>query len=76
MMAGLFMLRIGRIMEREDYFEDGLRQFHGHEDVLQDLSRICTTTPGTTKRKIICRGFIGAERTAGRHSRWQRRSPY
>ncbi|MGQ8966878.1 rhamnogalacturonyl hydrolase YesR [Bacillus subtilis] len=36
MMAGLFMLRIGRVMEREDYFEDGLRQFHGHEDVLQD----------------------------------------
>nr|WGD64758.1 glycoside hydrolase family 88 protein [Bacillus subtilis] len=74
MMAGLFMLRIGRIMEREDYFEDACASFTDMRTCFRTLSRICTTTPGTTKRKIICRGFIGAGRTAGRHSRWQRRS--
>lgn len=36
MMAGLFLLRVGRLVNRADYFEDGLKQFHGHEDFLQD----------------------------------------
>ncbi|WP_078544592.1 glycoside hydrolase family 88/105 protein [Litchfieldia alkalitelluris] len=36
MMAGLFLLRVGRLLEREDYFKDGLKQYHGHEDFLQD----------------------------------------
>ena len=35
-MAGYFLLRIGVLLGRKDYFEDGLRQYHGHEDVLQD----------------------------------------
>jgi len=35
-MAGYYLLRIGALLGREDYFEDGLRQYHGHEDVLQD----------------------------------------
>lgn len=35
-MAGYYLLRIGDLLGREDYFEDGLRQYHGHEDVLQD----------------------------------------
>ncbi|GAB6926113.1 rhamnogalacturonyl hydrolase YesR [Paenibacillus sp. JCM 10914] len=35
-MAGYFLLRIGVLLEREEYFEDGLRQYHGHEDCLQD----------------------------------------
>jgi len=35
-MAGYFLLRIGAALNREDLFEDGLRQYHGHEDVLQD----------------------------------------
>ncbi|MEC3606752.1 glycoside hydrolase family 88/105 protein [Bacillus glycinifermentans] len=37
MMAGLFLLRIGRLAGNDDYFEDGLRQFHGHEEFLQDM---------------------------------------
>jgi unsaturated rhamnogalacturonyl hydrolase len=36
-MAGLYLLRIGDLLGREDYFEDGLRQYHGHENVLQDM---------------------------------------
>ncbi len=36
MMAGLFLLRIGDLLKRDDYFEDGLRQYHGHEELLQD----------------------------------------
>ncbi|MCM3214231.1 glycoside hydrolase family 88/105 protein [Niallia taxi] len=36
MMAGLFLLRIGKLTGNIDYFNDGLRQYHGHEDVLQD----------------------------------------
>jgi unsaturated rhamnogalacturonyl hydrolase len=36
MMAGLFLLRIGKLVGNDDYFEDGLRQFHGHEALLQD----------------------------------------
>jgi len=35
-MAGYFLLRIGKLLNREDYFADGLRQYHGHENVLQD----------------------------------------
>ncbi|ANY76695.1 rhamnogalacturonyl hydrolase [Paenibacillus ihbetae] len=35
-MAGYFLLRIGSLLGREDYFEDGLRQYHGHENYLQD----------------------------------------
>lgn len=35
-MAGYFLLRIGVMLDREDYFEDGLKQYHGHEDCLQD----------------------------------------
>ncbi|MFB9278843.1 glycoside hydrolase family 88 protein [Cohnella cellulosilytica] len=35
-MAGYFLLRIGRLLGRDDYFNDGLRQYHGHESVLQD----------------------------------------
>lgn len=36
MMAGLFLLRIGKLLGNSEYFEDGLKQFHGHEDLLQD----------------------------------------
>ncbi|MFC0270396.1 glycoside hydrolase family 88 protein [Metabacillus herbersteinensis] len=36
MMAGLFLLRIGKILGNEEYFEDGLKQYHGHEELLQD----------------------------------------
>lgn len=35
-MAGYFLLRIGSLLERQDYLEDGLKQYHGHENVLQD----------------------------------------
>lgn len=35
-MAGYFLLRIGVMLDREDYFEDGMKQYHGHEDCLQD----------------------------------------
>ncbi|MCL6457178.1 MAG: glycoside hydrolase family 88 protein [Gorillibacterium sp.] len=35
-MAGYFLLRIGTLLKREDYFADGLRQYHGHEKFLQD----------------------------------------
>lgn len=35
-MAGYFLLRIGKMLGREDYFSDGLRQYHGHENLLQD----------------------------------------
>ncbi|MBB6670152.1 glycoside hydrolase family 88/105 protein [Cohnella nanjingensis] len=35
-MAGYFLLRIGALLGRSDYFGDGLRQYHGHENVLQD----------------------------------------
>lgn len=35
-MAGYFLLRIGALLGREDLFEDGLRQYHGHEELLQD----------------------------------------
>jgi len=36
MMAGYFLLRMGDLLGRDDYFEDGLRQYHGHEELLQD----------------------------------------
>ncbi|MBA4493784.1 glycoside hydrolase family 88 protein [Paenactinomyces guangxiensis] len=36
MMAGYFLIRIGSLLDREDYFEDGLKQYHGHENFLQD----------------------------------------
>ncbi|MBN2982197.1 MULTISPECIES: glycoside hydrolase family 88/105 protein [Cohnella] len=35
-MAGFFLLRIGALLGSKEYFEDGLRQYHGHENVLQD----------------------------------------
>ncbi|WP_077619380.1 glycoside hydrolase family 88 protein [Bacillus sinesaloumensis] len=35
-MAGYFLLRIGHLLEREDYFQFGLKQYHGHEKFLQD----------------------------------------
>ncbi|UJF34999.1 glycoside hydrolase family 88/105 protein [Paenibacillus hexagrammi] len=37
-MAGYFLLRIGALLGREDYFEDGLKQYHGHENYLQDMT--------------------------------------
>ncbi|MHA7965874.1 glycoside hydrolase family 88/105 protein [Paenibacillus sp. CAU 1782] len=36
MMAGYFLLRMAKLLDREDYYWDGLRQYHGHEDLLQD----------------------------------------
>jgi unsaturated rhamnogalacturonyl hydrolase len=36
MMAGYFLIRIGSLVNREDLFEDGLHQYHGHENFLQD----------------------------------------
>ncbi|MUT67340.1 glycoside hydrolase family 88 protein [Paenibacillus sp. NEAU-GSW1] len=36
MMAGLFLVRMGHLLDRSDYLEDGLKQYHGHERVLQD----------------------------------------
>lgn len=36
MMAGYFLLRMGVLLEHEDYMEDGLKQYHGHEELLQD----------------------------------------
>ncbi|MDQ1913217.1 glycoside hydrolase family 88 protein [Paenibacillus sp. GD4] len=35
-MAGYFLLRVGALLKRDDYFEDGLKQYHGHENCLQD----------------------------------------
>ncbi|RKL66874.1 glycoside hydrolase 105 family protein [Salipaludibacillus neizhouensis] len=37
-MAGYFLLRIGKLLNREDFFEFGLKQYHGHEKFLQDDS--------------------------------------
>ncbi|WP_035343922.1 glycoside hydrolase family 88/105 protein [Alkalihalobacillus hemicellulosilyticus] len=34
-MAGYFLLRIGKLLDRNDYFEFGLKQYHGHENFLQ-----------------------------------------
>lgn len=36
MMAGYFLLRMAKLLDRSDYLEDGLRQYHGHEEFLQD----------------------------------------
>ncbi|HEX7056837.1 MAG TPA: glycoside hydrolase family 88 protein [Bacilli bacterium] len=36
MMAGYFLLRMGQHLHRDDLFADGLRQYHGHEQFLQD----------------------------------------
>ncbi|MFB9277330.1 glycoside hydrolase family 88 protein [Cohnella cellulosilytica] len=36
MMAGYFLVRIGSRLQRSDYLEEGLRQYHGHEELLQD----------------------------------------
>lgn len=35
-MAGYFLLRVGKLTGNDDYFADGLRQYHGHENVLQN----------------------------------------
>ncbi|MCC3355880.1 glycoside hydrolase family 88 protein [Bacillus sp. REN16] len=35
-MAGYFLLRIGHLLDREDFFNFGLKQYHGHERFLQD----------------------------------------
>ncbi|WP_166239018.1 glycoside hydrolase family 88/105 protein [Paenibacillus turpanensis] len=35
-MAGYFLVRIGTMLGNKEYLEDGLRQYHGHEDLLQD----------------------------------------
>lgn len=35
-MAGYFLVRIGHLLDRQDYFEDGIKQYHGHENFLQD----------------------------------------
>lgn len=35
-MAGYFLLRIGHLLERDDYFQFGLKQYHAHEKFLQD----------------------------------------
>lgn len=35
-MAGYFLIRIGTLLGRSDYLEDGLLQYHGHERFLQN----------------------------------------
>ncbi|ULL15366.1 glycoside hydrolase 105 family protein [Paenibacillus sp. H1-7] len=35
-MAGYFLVRIGTLLNRTDYLEDGIKQYHGHEEFLQD----------------------------------------
>ncbi|WP_046216327.1 glycoside hydrolase family 88/105 protein [Paenibacillus wulumuqiensis] len=35
-MAGYYLLRIGHLLGNQRYFDDGLRQYHGHEELLQD----------------------------------------
>lgn len=35
-MAGYYLLRIGHLLGNEKYIEDGLKQYHGHEEFLQD----------------------------------------
>ncbi|WP_028552814.1 glycoside hydrolase family 88/105 protein [Paenibacillus sp. UNC451MF] len=37
-MAGYFLVRIGTMLSRNDYLEDGIKQYHGHEEFLQDPS--------------------------------------
>ncbi len=35
-MAGYYLLRIGHLLGNKEYWEDGVRQYHGHEEFLQD----------------------------------------
>lgn len=35
-MAGYFLIRMGEELNNDEYTQDGLRQFHGHERYLQD----------------------------------------
>ncbi|KYG26589.1 glycoside hydrolase family 88 protein [Alkalihalobacillus trypoxylicola] len=35
-MAGYFLIRLGEQLENDEYLQEGLRQFHGHEKYLQD----------------------------------------
>lgn len=35
-MAGYYLLRIGCLLDNKDYIEDGLLQYHGHEQYLQN----------------------------------------
>lgn len=37
-MAGYFLVRIGTLLNRTDYLEDGIKQYHGHEEFLQGPS--------------------------------------
>jgi len=36
MMAGYFLVRMGDLLGRDDYLQDGILQYHGHERVLQN----------------------------------------
>ncbi|WP_028549769.1 glycoside hydrolase family 88/105 protein [Paenibacillus sp. UNC451MF] len=36
-MAGYFLIRIGTLLNRNDFLEDGLLQYHGHERFLQNM---------------------------------------
>lgn len=38
MMAGLFLIRIGKILDDNELYNDGLNQFHQHEELLQDIN--------------------------------------
>ena len=35
MMAGYFLVRMGELLKNDAYMEDGLKQYHGHENLLQ-----------------------------------------
>lgn len=35
-MAGLFLVKLGKVLERDDYLQDGLKQFYWHIEFLQD----------------------------------------
>lgn len=37
-MAAYFLVRIGEMLGRDDFLEDGIKQYHGHENFLQDPS--------------------------------------
>lgn len=36
MMAGYFLVRMGKLLDNQEYMEDGIKQYHGHEEYLQD----------------------------------------
>lgn len=36
MMAGLFLVRMGHLLSEDGYLRDGIKQYHGHERLLQD----------------------------------------